>query len=254
MEDEVVYLLKHHDVDLVEMAISAMGPDVDLSIEIERVATTFFLAARSPDSGLPNPIGGWREDMIQPFGIEKVEVGSVKEQAQRFGLDRDFLEHPMQRQNRLSHGSHAMLNVALVFEPTSKFVTKNVPRSQLTMWEMIQAREKQTTNPPRLHFLRHTTNGRINFGLMREHERRPPNVGQSSKLDNRETDGSGTISTISSNAQHSVDMSSNTNESTSLIMEACRVCGTLSAMRCSLCHKVHYCSSEHIRSVRIQYV
>ena len=32
-------------------------------------------------------------------------------------------------------------------------------------------------------------------------------------------------------------------------MKPCSVCGTLSAMRCSLCRKVHYCSSEHIQSV-----
>ena len=252
MEDEVLHLLKHHDVELVEMAIGAMSLDVDLSIEIERVATSFFLAARSPDSGLPNPVGGWREDMIQPFCIEKVEVGPVKEQAQRFGLDRDFLEHPIQRQNRLFHGSRAMLNVTLIFEPTGKFVTKNVPRVQLSWWEMIQTREKQTTNPPRLHLLRHTANGKINTALMHEHEKRPPNVGQSSKLANREKIDTGTISTISSNTQRSVDMSTNTNESASTVVEPCRVCGTLSAMRCSLCHKVHYCSSEHIRSVRIQ--
>jgi hypothetical protein len=96
-----MFLLKNHDVDLVEMAMAAMGPDVDLSIETERLAVTFFLAARVSRQQLPNPIGGWRADLLQPFCIEKVVVGPVKEQAQRFGLDRDFLEHPIQRQRSL---------------------------------------------------------------------------------------------------------------------------------------------------------
>lgn len=181
MEHEVLFLPKHHDVDLrlVEMAVAAMGPDVDSSIEAERLAATFFLAVRSPDSKLPNPIGGWRADSVQPFCIEKVVVGPVKEQAQRFGLDRDFLEDPIQRQKRHFHGSHAMLNISIVFEPTGKFVTKNVPRIQLSMWEMTQEPKRKTTNPPRLHFLLHVTNGRINYRLVHEHEGRPPSVGES---------------------------------------------------------------------------
>jgi hypothetical protein len=83
MEDEALFLLKHPDVDLVEMVITAMGPDVDLSIETERLAATFFLAARSPDRNVPNPTGGWRADLIQPFCIEKVVVVPVKGQAKR---------------------------------------------------------------------------------------------------------------------------------------------------------------------------
>ena len=250
MEDEALYLLKHHDVDLVEMAVAAMGPDVDLSIETETHAATIFLAARSSDSKLPNPIGGWRADFVQPFCIEKVVVGPVKEQAKRFGLDRDFLEHPIERQKRLFHGSHAMLNISIVFEPTGKFVTKNVPRIQLSVWEMVQESERKTTNPPRLHFLCHTTNNRINYKLMLEHEKRPPNVDELSKLDIRETNDG--ISTASPKARDLSNMSTGTNTNESTTVEPCLVCGTLSAMRCSLCHKAHYCSSEHIQSVCIR--
>lgn len=248
MEDEALFLMKHHDVDLVEMAVAAMGPDVDLSIETERLAAVFFLAARSPDSKLPNPIGGWRLDLVQPFDIEKVVVGPVEEQAQRFGLNRDFLEFPIQRIKRLFYGSHAMLNVSIVFEPTGKFITKNVPRIQLTVWKMSQEREKKTTNPPRLNYLRHVTNGRINYGLLREHERRPPDADDLRKLEDiPETDDS--TSTVSPKLQRSISsMSSTTKESTSAVTEPCLVCGTLSTMRCSLCHKAHYCSPEHIQS------
>lgn len=250
MEDEALYLLKHHDTGLVEMAIAAMGPDVDLTVEIERLAATFFLAVRPADSELPNPIGGWRAGFVQPFCIEKVVVGPIKEQARRFGLDRDSLEHPIQRKNRLCHGSDAMLNISIVFEPTRKFVTKNVPRIQLSIWEMTQERERNTTNPPRLHFLRHVTNGRINYGLMLEHERQPQNAGEACKLDVQETDDS--ISAVSPDAQRSITVDAN--EPTSTIMEPCRVCGTLSTKRCSLCHKVHYCSPEHIQSVRVDMI
>jgi hypothetical protein len=244
MEDEVMFLLKTHDIDLVEMAIAAMGPDVDLAIEIERLAATFFLAAGSPAStSRIRPDGGWRADLMQPFYIEKVVVGPVKDQAKQFGLDRDFPEHPIQQQKRPLHGIRAMLNINIAFEPTGRLITKNVPRLLLVKWEMQQECERKMTVPSHLHFLLEVTNGGIIGGLIFDHEKLSQNVGESRKLEG--------ISTISPKAQGSINLSTNSKKTLSTVMNPCRVCGALCTMKCSRCHKVHYCSPEHIKSVRI---
>jgi hypothetical protein len=168
MMQAVIHAMKHHDTHLVELAIAAMGTDVDLATETEITAAVFLFA---PGNGqLPGPECGWIPTLMQPYRIESVSTSPIKEQARIFQLDRDFLEDPAKRWERLRHGDHAKLNISMVFEPTEIFFTKNVPRSQLWVWKMSQDKEKETHNPPRIHFLRHVSNGYINSNLKLEHE------------------------------------------------------------------------------------
>lgn len=169
----MLFLLKHSDTDLVEMAIASMGPNVNLLTETESKATIFFLAPGAVDSKLPKPDGGWRPALIQPFHIEKVELRSVREEAKRWGLGREYLEDPVIRANRLRHGDNTPFNINMVFEPTGRFVTKHIPRIQIHVWEILQGR-----GTSRIQNVSHVTNVRLISTLKEEHEKMAKRTGE----------------------------------------------------------------------------
>lgn len=191
MDDEVIFMLKHLDTALVEMTIAAMGTDVDLTACADTHTAVIFLAPMPTDGDFPKqtfqlpegfvkpikPQGGWSENFIQPFIVEKVELRTQKEEAKRLGMKGDFFESPAKRDWRLgttdSSGARpVLLNIAMVFEPTGRAISKDVHRIQLGMWEMVQKNCKAGMGPPRLPYLIYTTNVRINTTLAHEQEKR----------------------------------------------------------------------------------
>jgi len=191
MDDEVVFMLKHLDTALVEMTIAAMGTDVDLAACADTHAAVIFLAPMPTDGNFPKqtfrlpegfvkpvtPQGGWSESCIQPFIVEKVELRTQKEEAKRLGMEGNFFESPARREWRLgttdSNGFRpVLLNIAMVFEPTGRAVSKDVHRIQLDLWKMVQKNCKAGMGPPRLPYLIYTTNVRINTTLAHEQEKR----------------------------------------------------------------------------------
>jgi len=191
MDDEVIFMLKHLDSALVEMTIAAMGTGVDLAACADTHAAVIFLAPMPTDGNFPRqtfrlpegfakpvtPQGGWGESCIQPFIVEKVALRTQKEEAERLGMEGNFFESPAKRQWRLGtadgNGARpALLNIAMVFEPTGRAASKDVPRIQLEVWKMVQKNCKAGMGPPRLPYLIYTTNVRINTTLAHEQEKR----------------------------------------------------------------------------------
>ncbi|KAF9457287.1 hypothetical protein BDZ94DRAFT_1326376, partial [Collybia nuda] len=188
-DDEVIFMLKHLDTALVEMTIAAMGNDADLDMCAETHAAVIFLAPMPADGEFPKPTfqlqegfvkaikpkGGWSEKSIKPFIVEKVELRTQMQETKRLGMEGDFFESPAKKQWRLrgNTGAHSgLLNIAMVFEPTGRGVSKDVPRSQLQIWETVQKNCKTRVVPPRLPYLVYTTNVRINTTLAHEQEKR----------------------------------------------------------------------------------
>jgi len=191
MDDEVIFMLKHLDTALVETTIAAMGNDVDLATCVDTHAAVFSLAPMPTDGNFPKqtfqlpegfvkpvtPQGGWSESYIQPFIVERVVLRTQKEEAKRLGMEGDFFESPAKRTWRLGEtdgngASPALLNIAMVFEPTGRAISKDVHRNQLSVWKTLQKNCKAGMGPPRFPYLIYTTNVRINTTLVHEQEKR----------------------------------------------------------------------------------
>ena len=166
----IQHLLQFHDASFVEVAVAALlkeDIDVDIELGLEKKAVVLTLEPRCGDEEMANAVA---KGCTPPYKLSK-EVGVVvlETEAQKRGLDHPFFENPIDRHLRLSR---RLLGVSVIFEPSSRTTTKRVPRVQLGMWQMLQEKEKKTTNPPMLYWQIMMTNSRIRSETMTKEEKK----------------------------------------------------------------------------------
>jgi hypothetical protein len=161
-------LLQFHDVAVVEIAVMALlkeDIEVDFRQDLEKKAVVLTVEPRDTDEDITSAVA---EGRIPPYKISKeVSVVLIELEARNRGLGHPFFENPIDRHWRLER---KQLGVAVIFQPTGRTITKRVPEGQLGMWQMIQEKEKTTTNPPMLYWQIMTTNSRIRIETMNREE------------------------------------------------------------------------------------
>ena len=138
------------------MALLKEDIEVDFQRDLERKAVVLTLEPRGSDDEMATAV---TQGHIPPYKISKeVSVVLLEPEARKRGLAHPFFEHPIDRQWRLAQ---QQLGVVVIFEPTGRVITKRVPRGQLGVWQMVQEKERTTTNPPALYRQIMITNGNI---------------------------------------------------------------------------------------------
>jgi len=138
------------------MALLKEDIQVDFQRDLERKAVVLTLEPRGGDEDMADAVAKGR---IPPYKISKeVSVVSLELAARERGLDHPFFENPIDRHYRLAR---QQLGVTVIFKPTGRAITKRVPSGQVAVWQMIQKKEKATTNPPAMYWQIMTTNDRI---------------------------------------------------------------------------------------------
>jgi hypothetical protein len=162
------HLLQFYDTSIVEIAVMALLKQdiyVDFRNELERKAVVLTLESRYGDEEMASAV---TEGRIPPYEISReVNVVSLEVEARNRGLSHPFFENPVDRHLRLTR---QQLGVAVVFKPTGRATTKRVPAGQLSVWEMVQKKERTTTNPPKLFWQIMTMNSQIRLETMTEEE------------------------------------------------------------------------------------
>ncbi|KAF7976805.1 hypothetical protein HWV62_5666 [Athelia sp. TMB] len=101
--------------------------------------------------------------------LDVYTVGLAELAREKLGEGHVYFEHAQDRKTRLLRGD---ANVTLVFRPTERVVTKYVCKGPVSMgWEMKQTQEKIATNPTKVYWSVHTTNGLLK-GMLDEKKRR----------------------------------------------------------------------------------
>jgi hypothetical protein len=163
-------ILQFHDAEIVEIAVTALlkeDIEVDFQRDLEKKAVVLTLEPRCGDEEMANAIA---IGCTPPYKISReVSVVSLELEARKRGLDHPFFEDPLDRHWRLSH---QQLGVSMIFEPSGRTTTKRVPRVQLDLWQMLQEKEKTTTNPPLLYWQIMMTNGSIRSETKTDEEKR----------------------------------------------------------------------------------
>jgi hypothetical protein len=138
------------------MALLKEDIEVDFQRDLENKAVVLTLEPRCGDEEMVNAVA---RGSTPPYKISRVvSVVLLELEAQKRGLDYPFFENPIDRHLRLSRRE---LGVSVIFEPSGRATTKRVPRIQLDVWQMVQKKEKTTTNPPALYWQIMTANSRI---------------------------------------------------------------------------------------------
>lgn len=152
------------------MALLRDDIEVDFQRDLERKAVVLTLEPRGSDEDMVDAVA---KGHIPPYKISReVSVVLLEVEAKKRGLGHPFFEHPIDRHRRLAC---QQLGVAVIFKPTGRATTKRVPSGQLVMWQMIQKKEKTTTNPPALYRQIMTTNSRIRFETRTKEEEKADN-------------------------------------------------------------------------------
>lgn len=138
------------------MALLKEDVEVDFQRDLEKKAVVLTLEPRGSDEEMANVVA---QGDPPPYKISKeASVVLLELEARKRGLDHPFFEDPFDRHWRLAR---QQLGVSVIFEPTGRTTTKRVPSVQLGIWQMVQEKEKTTTNPPAMYRQIMTTNSRI---------------------------------------------------------------------------------------------
>lgn len=149
------------------MALLKEDIEVDVQRDLEKKAVVLTLEPRCGDEEMANAV---EKGCTPPYKISReVSVVLLELEARKRGLDHPFFENPIDRHLRLSR---QQLGVSVIFEPSGRTTTKRVPGIQLGIWQMVQEKEKTTTNPPALYWQIMTTNGRIRFETKTKEEKK----------------------------------------------------------------------------------
>ena len=155
----VQHLLQYYDTSIVEIAVRALlkeDIEIDFQHDLEKKAVVLTLEPRCGDEEMANAVA---KGFTPPYKISlEVSVVSLELEARKRGLDHPFFEDPFDRHWRLAR---QQLGVSVILEPTGRTTTKRVPRGQLVIWQMVQKKEKTTTNPPAMYWQILTANNRI---------------------------------------------------------------------------------------------
>lgn len=155
----VQHLLQFYDTSIVEIAVMALlkeDIEVDFESALENKAVVLTLEPRAGDEEMASAVA---KGCTPPYKISsEVNVVLLEVEARKRGLDVPFFENPFDRHWRLAR---QQLGVSLILEPTGRTTTKRVPRVQLSIWQMLQEKEKTTTNSPAIYWQIWTTNSRI---------------------------------------------------------------------------------------------
>lgn len=166
----VQHLLQFYDTSIVEIAVMALlkeDIEVDFQRDLEKKAVVLTLEPRCGDEEMDNAVA---KGCTPPYKIStEVSVVSLELEARKRGLDHPFFEDPFDRHWRLAR---QQLGVSVILEPTGRTTTKRVPRVQLGIWQMVQEKEKTTTNPPAVYWQIMTTNSKIRLETKTKEEKK----------------------------------------------------------------------------------
>ncbi|KAF8063430.1 hypothetical protein FPV67DRAFT_1506503 [Lyophyllum atratum] len=141
--------------------------DVDFAAALTKKAVVFTIQQKKEEESMEVAIAAGRTPTCR-ISVKDPEpyVVSLEGSAKQRGYEPPYFENAWDRRLRLERGDH--VSVSMIFLPTGRATAKRVNGEQLFVWDIVQNKERTTTNPPMIYWSIMMLNTRIDLEIMED--------------------------------------------------------------------------------------